>query len=95
MGARVTVYTRQRCGLCRTAEAVVADEAAAHAVELVDVDTDEELQRRYHVRVPVIAIDGREVLEGRIAPGDVRRALRAAGHGGRVRGWLRGRRARG
>lgn len=84
MSARVTVYTRQRCGLCRTAERLVAEEAADHAVELVDVDADDELQRRYHVRVPVVAIDGREALEGRIAPGDVRRALRDAGHGG---GW--------
>lgn len=85
MSARVTVYTRQGCGLCRTAERLVAEEAADHAVELVDVDADDELQRRYNVRVPVVAIDGHEVLEGQVVPGDVRRELRAAGHGRR---WL-------
>lgn len=79
--ARVTVYTRQGCGLCRAAERVVADEAAGHAVELVDVDADDELQRRYNIRVPVVAVDGDEILEGRVQPGDVRRALRDAGYG--------------
>ena len=79
--ARLTVYTRQGCGLCRTAERIVAEEAGGHAVELVDVDADEDLQRRYNIRVPVVAVDGEEVLEGRVQPGDVRLALRRAGYG--------------
>jgi glutaredoxin len=85
VSARVTVYTRSGCGLCRMAERLVADEAAGHALQLVDIDADPELQRRYNIRVPVIAIDGTETLEGRLVPGQVRRALRDAGHGG---GWL-------
>lgn len=72
----VVVYTRAGCGLCRRAEALVAEEAARHHVEHVDVDTDETLLRRYHVRVPVVTIDGVEVAEGLIQPGDVSRALR-------------------
>ena len=72
----MTVYTRRGCGLCRTAEQVVAREAARHEVVLVDVDGDPDLQLAYNVRVPVVAVDGVEVLEGRVLPGDVRRALR-------------------
>lgn len=72
----MTVYTRQGCGLCRRAEALVAREARRHDVELVDVDADPELQRRYNVRVPVVAVDGVEVAELAIEPGVVRAALR-------------------
>lgn len=75
---RVVVYTRQGCGLCATAERRVAAEAGRAEVELVDVDTDPELQRRYHVRVPVVEVDGVEVAEVQVDPGVVRRAIRAA-----------------
>lgn len=75
---RVVVYTRQGCGLCAAAERRVAVEAGRAEVELVDVDTDPELQRRYHVRVPVVAVDGVEVAEVQVEPGVVRRAIRAA-----------------
>lgn len=74
----VTVYTRRGCGLCRTAERLVADEARRHEVVHVDVDDDPDLQRTYNVRVPVVAIDGHEVLEGLLEPGQVARALRSA-----------------
>jgi glutaredoxin len=85
----VVVYTRAGCGLCRRAEALVAREARRAEVRHVDVDTDEELVRRYGVRVPVVTVDGVEVAELEVAPGTVRRALRAArrAHGrGRVGG---------
>ena len=74
----VVVYTRQGCGLCRTAEELVAAEARGADVRLVDVDTDPELQRRYHVRVPVVTVDGAIVAEGLVAPGAIRRAVRRA-----------------
>lgn len=75
---RVVVYTRQGCGLCAAAEARVRVEARRADVELVDVDRDPVLQRRYHVRVPVVTVDGVEVAELQVAPGQVRRAVRAA-----------------
>lgn len=77
-GVEVVVYTRDGCGLCRTAEALVADEAAGADVTHVDVDTDEDLVRRYGVRVPVVVVDGREVAELQVSPGTVRRAVRGA-----------------
>lgn len=75
----VTVFTRDGCGLCREAEDLVAREARGHDVQRVDVDADPELQRAYNIRVPVVAVDGAEVAEGRLAPGVVRAALRSAG----------------
>ena len=60
----ITVYTRQGCGLCREAEAVVAELAEGRAtVELVDIDRDPKLYERYTVRVPVVALDGEELFD--------------------------------
>lgn len=74
----VTVYTRAGCGLCATAEELVAREASRAEVVLVDIDGDPDLQRTYNVRVPVVAVDGVEVAEVVVHPGDVRAAVRAA-----------------
>jgi glutaredoxin len=75
---RVVVYTRANCGLCATAERLVAAESGRAEVALVDVDDDPDLQRAYHVRVPVIEVNGHQVAEGQVQPGQVRRAVRAA-----------------
>jgi glutaredoxin len=77
-GPEVVVYTRQGCGLCRRAEELVAREARRAEVRHVDVDTDEELIRRYGVRVPVVTVDEVEVAELEVAAGTIRRAVRAA-----------------
>jgi len=71
-------YTRAGCGLCDRAAQLVAREARAAIVRTIDVDTDPELVRRYGVRVPVVRVDGVEVAELEVAPGQVRRAVRAA-----------------
>jgi len=73
--ARVTLYTRAGCHLCEEAERVLRAERAATAfrLELVDVDRDPVLQRRYGVRVPVVAVDGVELFEYEV-PADLLRA---------------------
>jgi hypothetical protein len=76
---RITVYSRAGCHLCERAEADVVRLARSRAeVEIVDVDADPALAARYTVRVPVVAIDGREVAELEVDPAAVRQALRAA-----------------
>lgn len=77
----IEVFTREKCGLCAKAEEIVRAEAGRADVRLIDVDEDEELVRRYHIRVPVIVVDGREVAEGQVEPGQVRAALRRARRG--------------
>lgn len=75
----VTVYTRQRCGLCRTAEQVVARVAGRSAdIILVDIDADPALADRYTVRVPVVAVDGIEIAEYQVDHRTLRARLRAA-----------------
>ena len=74
----VEFYTRQGCHLCEQAEELLADEAGRARVKRIDIDRDDELLARYHVRIPVVVVDGREVAEGQIAPGTIRRAIRRA-----------------
>jgi len=80
----LVLYTRVRCGVCRTAEARVHREIRLTppwrrpSLRLVDVDADpdgEGLAERYGVRVPIIVLDGIELSELELAPGVVRRAL--------------------
>lgn len=77
----IEVYTRRNCGLCQTAEDIVAAEAGKAQVRLIDIDEDDELMKRYQVRVPVIVVDGREVAEGRVEQGAVKQALKLARRG--------------
>ena len=73
--SRVTLYTRTGCHLCEEAGRVLRaeQEAAGFALELVDIDRDPELARRYGVRVPVVALDGEELFEYEV-PLDLLRA---------------------
>ncbi|HZA83919.1 MAG TPA: glutaredoxin family protein [Actinomycetes bacterium] len=71
----MTLYTRVGCHLCEEAERVLREQRAAtpFRLELVDVDRDPELARRYGVRVPVVAVDGVELFEYEV-PVDLLRA---------------------
>jgi glutaredoxin len=81
-GRRVTLYTRAGCHLCETAAAVLAAERdrSRFDLEVVDVDAEPELTRRYGLRVPVVAIDGVEAFQYEV-PADLLRA-RLGGNGG-------------
>ena len=75
---RVTLYTRLGCHLCEEAEWVLRTEQATNGfrLELVDIDRDPELVRRYGVRVPVVAVDGVELFEYDVPADRLRAALR-------------------
>ena len=72
---RVVLYTRAGCHLCEEAERVLRAEQAATPfhLELVDIDGDPELARRYGVRVPVVAVDGQDLFDYEV-PVDLLRA---------------------
>lgn len=58
----VTVYTRDDCPLCEDAKATVSDVVervdAAVAVDVVNVDADDDLRAEYGERVPYVLVDG-------------------------------------
>ena len=74
---RVVLVTRAGCHLCEDALALLR--AAGVEPELADVDADDELYRLYDWRVPLVLIDDRVALEGRITSEAVREALRRSG----------------
>ncbi len=65
---QVTLYTRAGCHLCEAArEALVfARRRVEFTLEVVDIDGDDELRRRYDDEVPVVAIDGHTVFRGAV-----------------------------
>ncbi len=71
----VTFYTRKGCHLCDVARAEVERlRGEAHfSLEIIDIDTDEELRRKFNDEVPVIFINGRKAFKYRV---EARRFLR-------------------
>lgn len=70
---------RQGCELCdemlRELE-VLGRTLELPAIEVVDVDTDPELQRRYGLHVPVLLLDGTVVCRHRLDGPELTRLLR-------------------
>ena len=76
---RLTLLTRAECELC---ERLLAELTALRArfplpaVELVDVDADPLLQRRWGLKVPVLLLDGALVCTPRLDTPELLRLLR-------------------
>ena len=73
----VVLYGREGCAPCAHARDALRRLGREFAFELTECDVDAEpaLAARYGDRVPVIAVDGDEVSEGRFDASAVRRAL--------------------
>ncbi len=70
----ITLYSKAGCHLCDQVRDYLEDLAADYTVELqeIDIRRDLALFERYRYRIPVVAVDGVERLEGRIEWSDVR-----------------------
>ena len=60
----VRLYGRDGCHLCEDAEAALRalSPGLGFDIELVDIEADDELHRRYLFEIPVIAMGERELL---------------------------------
>ncbi|MDP9376478.1 MAG: glutaredoxin family protein [Actinomycetota bacterium] len=74
---KVTLYGRPGCCLCDDARAVLESlqQGFPFALESVDITENDELHRRYLVRIPVIALDGRELYDYEVDARDLRDRL--------------------
>ena len=52
------LYSREECHLCDDAWALALALAPGCALQVVDVDADPELEKRYGLRVPVLRVAG-------------------------------------
>jgi len=76
---RLTVVHRQECELCEEMLAglhALRESLPLPAIEVVDVDSDPELLRRYGLNVPVLLLDGTVVCRHRLDAAELRRLLR-------------------
>jgi glutaredoxin len=71
--ARITLYGRDGCHLCDDARAVL--ERVGEPFAEVDIDSDDDLFKRYLERIPVIALDGEELYDFFVDERDLRRRL--------------------
>jgi hypothetical protein len=77
--SRWVLLVRPDCGLCETFEQELSRLARTEAVppiELVDVDSDPELARRYGLDIPVLLWDGVVVCRHQLDQDELRRLLR-------------------
>jgi glutaredoxin len=70
---RITLYGRDGCHLCDEARAVL--ERIGEPFEEVDIESGDELLKRYLERIPVIALDGDELYDFFVDEQDLRRRL--------------------
>jgi glutaredoxin len=71
----VTLYGRPGCHLCDDAREALERVRAQHpfALREIDIETNDELFRRYLERIPVVSVDGEELFDYHVDE----RALRA------------------
>jgi glutaredoxin len=75
----LVLYSRPGCHLCARAQAILAPlcRDAGVALEVVSVEDDSALERRYGERIPVLARDGVELLAWPFDRAQARAVLRS------------------
>ena len=70
--AHVIVYSRPGCHLCDEAKAAIEKSNCSDrfTLEEVNIESDNELLRKYKYDIPVITIDGEEAFRHRVDPGE-------------------------
>ena len=73
----VIIYSRPGCNLCDEAKAVIMSAGCSDrfTLEEVNIESDNELLRKYKYDIPVIAIDGVETFIHRVNPQDFIRVI--------------------
>ena len=73
----MTLYGRPGCCLCDAARTSLERIRAERPFELVEVDitSDDVLHRRFLVRIPVVALDGKEIYDCEVDEADLAERL--------------------
>ena len=79
MSHRVRVYGARDCHLCENAVRIIERVRAESPFELeeIDITGDDDLERRYRERIPVVEVDGEEAFTYFVHPDALRRRLAA------------------
>jgi len=71
--ARLVLYSRPGCHLCDDARVVL--ERIGEPFDEIDIDSDDELFKRYFERIPVVVLDGEELYDFFVDEQDLRRRV--------------------
>jgi glutaredoxin len=71
--ARLVLYSRSGCHLCDDARVVL--QRLGEPFDEIDIDSDDELFKRYLERIPVVALDGEELYDFFVDEQDLRRRV--------------------
>lgn len=76
--AHVIIYSRPGCHLCNEAKAAIlsADCSDRFVLEEINIESDEELLRKYKYDIPVIVINGVEAFIHRVDPSEFETRIR-------------------
>ena len=75
----VIIYSRPGCHLCDEAKAAIMSAGCSDqfTLEEINIESDDELLRKYKYDIPVVAIDGAETFIHRLTPGEFRQKILA------------------
>ena len=73
----VVIYSRKGCHLCDVAKEEIERlrGSAEFQLEVIDIDSNEELRQKYNDEVPVIFINGKKAFKYRVDPTQFLRKL--------------------
>lgn len=71
--SQIILYSRPGCHLCDDARAVLRAERVEF--EEIDIESDDQLLKRYLERIPVVAINGADVFDFFVDPLRLREAI--------------------
>ena len=79
MKPHVIIYSRPGCHLCDEAKAAIRSAGVddQFTFEEINIESDDELLRKYKYDIPVIAINGVETFIHRLTPGEFRQKISA------------------
>jgi len=75
MPARPVLYVRHGCHLCEDAGVLLDKMLGTDGWDAVDIEADDDLLLRYAHRIPVLAVDGEDVVELTITRPDLEAVL--------------------
>ena len=75
--AQVIVYSRPGCHLCDEAKTAIQNAGCSESftLEEINIESDDELLRKYKYDIPVVTIDGVEAFRHRVDAAAFRRKL--------------------
>ena len=80
----VIIYSRPGCHLCDEAKAAIQSAGIddQFTLEEINIESDDELLRKYKYDIPVIAIDGVETFIHRVNPGEFKTRIKRISESG-------------